>query len=170
MKLRNIIIYKRRHLAAVTYFTEKWATTKPGSSCLNLVRFINSDLNFALQSQLNAGKKLIAYEMTAEMRKKKTWVTQWTALMWHISKTPRLFYIVLTARAAERLLCQPGQHQTTSWPCLCFCQALYYGSVQLWKGHTSLHKCSHSSSKQRYALLVPVMYCRWVILRVSSKS
>lgn len=66
MKLRNIIIYKRRHLADVTHFAEKWATIKPGSSCLNLGTFFNSDPNFALQSQLNAGKKLIAHEMTAQ--------------------------------------------------------------------------------------------------------
>lgn len=66
MKLRNTIIYKKRHLAAVIHFTEKWATTKPGSSCLNLGTFLfNSVPNFALHSQLNVGKKLIAHEMTA---------------------------------------------------------------------------------------------------------
>jgi len=71
MKLRNIIIYKTRHVAAVIYFTKKWATTKPGSSCLNLGTYFNSDPNFALQSQLNDGKKLIACEMTAQDPMKK---------------------------------------------------------------------------------------------------
>lgn len=79
MKLRKIIIYKRRHLAAVIHFIKKWATTKPGSSCLNLGTYFNSDPNFALQSQLNVAKNLITHEMTAqdtaEMRK-KAWVTK----------------------------------------------------------------------------------------------
>lgn len=84
MKLRNIIIYKRRRLAAVTHFTEKWATTKPGSSCLNLGTYFNSDPNFALQSELNAGKKLITREMTAQdpvqksgERRKHGWLNKW---------------------------------------------------------------------------------------------
>lgn len=140
MKLRNIIIYKRRHLAAVTYFTKKWATTKPGSSCLNLGRFTNSDLNFALQSQLNAGKKLIAYEMTAEdpvkkqrERRKHAWLNEWP---WCDTLAKPQGCFALTARAAKRLQWQPGQHQTTARPCLYFCHALYYGSVQLWRGPT----------------------------------
>lgn len=66
MKLRNIIIYKRRHLAAATHFSEKWATTKPGSGYLNLGTYFNSAPNFPLQPQLNAGKKLRACEMTAQ--------------------------------------------------------------------------------------------------------
>lgn len=159
MKLRNIIIYKRRHLAAVTHFTEKWATTKPGSSCLNLGTYFNSAPDFALQSQLNARKKLIASEMTAQDAVQKWGERRNNGRLneWPINKTPRLFSIVSTMRAAKRLLCQPGQHQNTAWCCLYFFHAPNYGSLQLLRGPIQLHKCSHSSLEQRYVLLVSVM-------------